>query len=203
MKILLLSPPFLPGYMRNARCDFVSLSGTQWYPILLGYCGAWLENCGHEVGLVDAPACKLNHRATERLAEDFMPDWLVVYTGRLSEDNDIAFTDRLTERLGCGTVIAGPYASIAPEATLAKSARVNRLVTGEFEFPVRELVEGREPAGIPNLVYREGGEIVRNPERQYLGRAGLDAIPFVSRFFKRHLDLRRYRTPSEPYPFVD
>ena len=56
MRILLLSPPYLPEYMRNARCDFVSLSATQWYPILVGYCGAYLEGQGHEVKLVDAPA---------------------------------------------------------------------------------------------------------------------------------------------------
>jgi len=34
MRIVLLSAPFIKEYMRNARCDFVSLSATQWYPIL-------------------------------------------------------------------------------------------------------------------------------------------------------------------------
>jgi len=48
-KVILLSPPYLKEYMRNARCDFVSLSATQWYPILLGYCGALLEREGFEI----------------------------------------------------------------------------------------------------------------------------------------------------------
>ena len=61
-KIILLSPPYYQGYMRNARCDFVSLSGTQWYPILLGYCGAWLEKCGYDIKLIDALAYKLSHK---------------------------------------------------------------------------------------------------------------------------------------------
>jgi len=108
MKVLLLSPPYLPYYMRNARCDFVSLSGTQWYPILLGYCGAWLEKCGHEVRFIDAPTYHLDRSETMRLAEEFRPDWLVVYTGRLSEDTDIEISEALTRalrcRTGCGAV---------------------------------------------------------------------------------------------------
>ena len=82
MKILLLSPPYLPEYMRNARCDFVSLSGTQWYPILLGYCGAYLEGQGHSVEFIDAPAAHLDHDDTALLVFKYRPDLIVVYTGR-------------------------------------------------------------------------------------------------------------------------
>ncbi|MCX8069420.1 MAG: cobalamin B12-binding domain-containing protein, partial [Thermodesulfovibrionales bacterium] len=84
MKVLLLSAPYLPNYMRNARCDFVSLSGSQWYPLLLGYCGAWLQKCGHEVKLIDAPAYNLTFKQTEELVIEFKPHWIVLYTGRLS-----------------------------------------------------------------------------------------------------------------------
>jgi len=133
MKVLLLSPPYVPYYMRNARCDFVSLSGSQWYPILLGYCGAWLEHCGHSVKLIDAPTYHLDHETTINMVIDYKPDWFVVYTGRLSEDNDIKIADRLTEKIGCQTVFAGPYASIFPKETLRKSKGVDFLVTGEFE----------------------------------------------------------------------
>lgn len=203
MKILLLSPPFVSGYMRNARCDFVSLSGTQWYPILLGYCGAWLEKCGHEVKIIDAPAYNLNHKTTEKIVIDYKPNWLIVYTGRLSEDNDIALTDRLTEKIGCKTIIVGPYASISPQKTLAKSEFAKWLVTGEFELPVQEIIEGKENSKIPNLVYKEGNEIICNQERRYLATGELDQMPFVSRFFSKHLDIYRYKTPSESYPFID
>lgn len=203
MKILLLSPPFLSGYMRNARCDFVSLSGTQWYPLLLGYCGAWLEKCGHDVKLVDAPTYRLDHKTTEKIIIDYNPDWLVVYTGRISEDNDIAIADKLTETIGCETVIVGPYASILPWKTLGKTQFVKRLITGEFEIPAQEIIEGGKNSEIPNLVYKEGNEIIQNPERPYLNTEQLDRIPFVSRFFKKHLDIYKYKTISEPYPFMD
>ena len=189
--------------MRNARCDFVSLSGTQWYPILLGYCGAWLEKCGHNVKLIDAPTYHLDHEATIKMVADYKPDWLVVYTGRLSEDNDIEMADRLTEELGCNTILLGAYASVFPKETLKKSRNVKLLVTGEFELPVQEIIEGGKHSEIPNLVYKEGSEIIQNKERLYLNTSELDQIPFVSRFFKTHLDVNKYKTVSEPYPFMD
>ncbi len=204
MKVLLLSPPYLKNYMRNARCDFVSLSGSQWYPLLLGYCGAWLEKCGHEVSLIDAPAYDLSFSETEAIIKGFMPNWIVLYSGRLSEDSDIEFAERLKALSGAEVVIVGPYASIDPILTLSKAKTIRYLITGEFEFPVAELIDGKEPKEIANLLYRKASsEIVRNPERTYLSTDQLDMIPFVSEFFGRHLDLYRYRTPSEPYPFMD
>lgn len=203
MKIVLLSPPYLPEYMRNARCDFVSLSATQWYPILLGYCGAYLEGKGHDVKLIDAPANYLTHEDTRKIVRDFSPGLIALYTGFKSEDNDINFTDSLVHELGCDAVIVGPFASIDPRSTLANSRRINKLVTGEFERPVDEIASGLDIKNIGNLLYKDGDRIARNPERPYLNNEELDAIPFVSRFFKEHVDIYRYKTPSESYPFMD
>lgn len=203
MRILLLSAPYIPEYMRNARCDFVSLSATQWYPVLLGYCGACLEGRGHQVKLVDAPSQGLNHEQTGEIIKEFRPELFVLYTGRMSETNDIEFADPLIEELGCEAVIVGPYASINPESTLSGSRIISKLVTGEFEHPVGELADGCNPKDIPNIVYKDKGTIISNPARPYLTGKQLDAIPFVSRFFKEHLDFRWYKTPSEYYPYID
>ncbi len=201
--VLLLSAPYVPYYMRNARCDFVSLSRSQWFPLWLGYLGAFLEGKGCRVTLIDAPAYGLDHAATEAAVAKAKPDFLVVYTGRLSEDNDVLFTDRLVDRLGVPAVFVGPYCSIAPERVLAKSRTVSAAVSGEFEHPVWEWLSGRDPSEIANLLYKRDGEIVANPRRPYLSGEELDAMPFVSSFFARHLDYSRYRTPSEYHPFVD
>lgn len=205
MKIVLLSPPYLPEYMRNGRCDFVSLSATQWYPIWLGYCGAFLESKGHDVTLIDAPAYYLTHEKTAHCIKEYKPDLLVVYTGLKSEDNDTAFTDNLISSLGCDAVFAGPYASIDPEATLTKSSHVHKIIQEEFEYPVSEIADGKKLSTIRNLLYREraGAPIIRNEPRPYLNTQQLDEIPFVTKFFKKHLNLRKYKTISEYYPFVD
>ena len=203
MKVLLLSPPFLPHYMRNARCDFVSLSATQWYPVWLGSCGALLEKHGHEVRLVDAPAAGLSGPATEEIFRRFGPDLLVVYTGRMSETSDLAFTERLLDIRDCRTILVGPFFSIDPARTLGASRRIFHGARGEFEYPVLEFLEGRPPAEIPGLVLKEQDRVRTIPPRPPLGTAELDRLPFVSDFFGRHLDLRHYRAPSEPFPFLD
>lgn len=203
MRIALLSPPYRKDYMRNARCDFVSLSSTQWYPLWLGYAGAWLEQLGHQVLLVDAPARYLDHDATERLLTDWRPDMLVVYTGQLSRRNDLAFADRLTDQLDCLGVLVGPFFSARPAHTLETAKVVQYGIESEMEHPLAELASGRDPSTISNLLYRQGDRVLRNEPRPYLTTAQLDQIPFVSRFFKQHLDLRDYQTISEHYPFMD
>ena len=203
MRILLLSPPFKKEYMRNARCDFVSLSATQWYPILLGYCGAYLEGRGHTVRFVDAPAHYLTHEDTRKIVHDYKPELLVLYTGSMSEENDLEFADSLLKETGCDCVVVGPYASINPEKTLSRSRTVDKLIAGEFEAAVGEIAEGIPPKEIKNLLYKDGDDIVRNPMRDYMTGDALDDIPFVSRFFRDNVDVKRYKTPSELYPYMD
>jgi radical SAM superfamily enzyme YgiQ (UPF0313 family) len=203
MRIALLSPPYKRDYMRNARCDFVSLSSTQWYPLWLGYAGAWLEHCGHQLLLLDAPARYLDHDATERLLADWGPDMLVTYTGQLSRQNDVAFADRLTDKLNCLGVLVGPFFSASPARTLKTAQVVQYGIESEMEHPLAELASGKDPPEIRNLLYRQGDRIVRNELRPYLNTGQLDQIPFVSRFFKQHLNIRDYQTISEHYPFMD
>lgn len=202
-KIALLSAPYVPYYMRNGRCDFVSLSKSQWYPIWLGYLGAYLESQGHEVALIDGPTCEMTEAEADQAVAAFGPDLVVVYSGRLSEDNDIIIADRLVERLGVPGIFVGPYASINAARLLEKSKKVHWAVDGEFELPVAALLRGEAEVDIPGLLWRDGADIRVNPRGPLLNREQLDAIPFVSDFFARHLDLNRYSTPSEFHPFMD
>ena len=202
-KIVLLSPPYLPEYMRNARCDFVSLSGSQWYPIWLGYCGAFLEKRGYEVKLIDAPSYGLTHVEAEDIITKFGPDFLVIYTGRLSENNDVEFSDKLVSKLGIKGAFVGPYISIDPERSLQKSKNIFIAVKGEFEYPILEIIEGKQLQETENIVYNDNGTIRINPLRPLLERDDLDEMPFVTEFFSRHLEFGYYKAPSEHLPFID
>ena len=203
MRIALLSPPYKTDYMRNARCDFVSLSSTQWYPLWLGYAGAWLEARGHDILFIDAPSRYLTHQETEARLVEWQPELLVVYTGQKSRANDVEIADRLTEKLDCLTALVGPYFSARSRETLAMARSVQFGVESEFEHPLAELAAGTNPSEIKNLLYRRGDEIIANPHRPYLNSQQLDEIPFVSRFFKNHVNIRDYKTISEFYPFMD
>lgn len=203
MKALLLSPPYRRDYMRNARCDFVSLSGTQWFPILLGYLGAFLESKGCEVKMIDAPAYNYSFRKVEDIFIDYKPDFLIIYPGDKSKDSDIEFTNYLLSKYNVPSIFVGPYYCMDSSYFLKKSRYVLLGVEGEFEYPVWEWIQGKKPAEIRNLIFKNGSDISRNTLRPYLSGSDLDTIPFVSGFFNRHLDFRHYRTPSEPHPFVD
>jgi len=202
-RVTLISAPYVPYYMRNARCDFVSLSKSQWYPIWLGYLGAYLEKKGHTVQLIDGPAYDMTITQTEQKVSAFQPDFLVIYTGRLSENSDVAIADRLVKQLEVPAVFVGPYASINPRLLLKKSLNVMFAVDGEFEKPVAALLDGVAQTDIPGLLYKDDDEILVNPRGSLMNRQELDALPFVSDFFARHLDLSRYKTPSEYHPFMD
>ena len=43
--------------------------------------------------------------------------------------------------------------------------RIDYLVIGEGEGSMLDLADGKAPAEIPNLVYREGGRNISNPRR--------------------------------------
>lgn len=203
MKVLLLSAPYKTDYMRNARCDFISQSHTQWYPVLLGAAGALLEKHGHTTQFIDAPAAGLKFEQTTSLARDFDPDVLVVYGGRLSAQTDQHYTEQLCELLNCKSIFVGPYVSMDPAKWMRATKRVAAAVDGEFEFPVLEFVEGKPLNQIRNLVYRGDDTILRNELRPYLGTEELDEVPFVSQYLKKQVNIKQYRTISEPFPYMD
>ena len=203
-RVVLISPPYVADYMRNARCDFVSLSGSSWYPIWLGQAGTWLEGRGHTTRLLDAQVLGMSTQQALRAIDDFRADWVAVYTGRLSETSDIAFADAAA-RPGRQVVFVGPYTSIDPRAVLGKSRSVHLAVEREFDLPLEELVTGADPATVPNVVARDprSGEITAVPPRPPYSTTILDQFPLTSEYFHRQLDIYAYKTPSELYPFVD
>ena len=203
MKVLLLSPPFVPDYMRNARCDYVGISDTQWPPIWLAYCGALLEEHGHTVKLIDAPAEKLGHEEALKESRSFSPDLTVIYSSTKSENNDIEFAVKLKEGTDCRLAFAGPFVSINPKTALEKSVKVDYAVKGEFDHPILELAGGKDEKNIKNLIWRDNSKIVKNDVRPLLDTKQLDELPFVTKFYDKHVDLRDYRPPSELYPLVD
>lgn len=197
-RVVLISPPFRTEYMRNARCDFVSLSKSSWYPIWLAQAGAYLESRGHVTLLLDAQVANLTTEAALAKVAEFRPDLVAVYTGRLSEESDVAFAESLEAR-GLRTVFVGPYASIDPAALLAKAEKAGLLIYREFDLPLEELAAGRDPKTLPNLYWKGGS----NPPRPLYTTEILDTFPATSPYIAKQLDVYAYKTPSELHPFLD
>jgi anaerobic magnesium-protoporphyrin IX monomethyl ester cyclase len=201
--VVLLSPPFQKDYMRNARCDFVSLSHSSWYPIWLGEAGCYLEFKGHKTRLMDAQISGYTHQDTMDEIEKFDADLVAIYTGRLSEDNDIAFGDRIA-KTGRKVVFVGPYTSIDPVQVLKKAKHVTLAIKKEFELPLEEYASGAEPTKTPNFFVKDSsGEVSSTEPRPLIKTEVLDQFPLTSEYFHRQLDIYKYKTPSELYPYID
>lgn len=182
VKVLLLSLPYKPNYMRNARCDFVSWSGCQWYPIQLGHLGAFLEGKGYDVSIIDAPAYGLTEFDTGAMISYFKPDYIVIYAGRESFEADLAMAERLNKI--CPTKLAGVFYSLCADQYKVAG------IEGCLEDGVLSWLEGRADSTKPIV-----GEDLTSEQ--------LDEMPYVSAFFQKHLSAQFYVTPSEPHPFVD
>jgi radical SAM superfamily enzyme YgiQ (UPF0313 family) len=159
------------------------MSGTQWWPIQLGYLGAFLESKGYTVKLLDAQSYDMNDYNAGTIVSRFNPGWIVVYAGNESFQCDLAYAKFLNKNV-CPTKLAGPfYALHALDVSIPG-------IRGELEKGVLAWIEGK--ANADNIIT---GHPLTSDE--------LNDIPFVSDFFSLQLDPKYYRTPSEPWPFVD
>jgi len=211
LRVLLLNPPFLPRFSRPQRSPAVTRSGTLYLPLWLASCGAVLEEAGHEVLFLDAPAEGLDLERTLARVTGFAPGLAVLDTSTPSIAADLDAARTIKARLpGCCVVLVGPHASARPDDCLAAPGGPDAVARREYDYTVRDLAQvlaasdgapaAGALAGIAGLSWREGEAVRHNPDRPFLD--DLDALPFVSRFYRRHLDIRRYFNPNAAYPMV-
>lgn len=206
MNVLVLNPPFHPRYSRSQRSPAVIKSGVIYYPIWLAYATGVLEQSGFSVKLIDAPAAGHDLRATLDIAEQFQPRLVVINTSTPSIHNDVSVAGEVKSRLaGAFVLLVGPHVSALPGATLQTSAAVDGVARGEYDYTVRDLAQvlagGGELSGVLGLSYRgKNDTIIHNPDRPPV--QDLDALPFVSSVYKRHLDVKNYFYSITRYPEV-
>ena len=204
MKVLLLTPPYIEDFMRNARWDGIGISGSQWYPIHLAYCTALLERENHEPKLLDAQVDKLSHEETYREAKKFSPELTVIYFSIKSLANDLEVGARINELTGSDVVLVGHSASFNPVETVKMSSKIGMLATGEFDFTVLDLANRVPKENIKGLVWKDAqGKVHVNPPRAPVRAEELDKFPFVTDVYRRHLNIENYHQSCHWYPYVD
>jgi len=205
MRIYLLNPPFRANFNRPGRWQGgVGRGGTLDYPKWLAYATGVLEET-FEVRLVDAPARKLNKEDVIKDVKKFKPNLIVVDSNFSSLSNDINVTKSLKEHTGATTVLVGPPASQFLEQIL-KNGGVDVVAKFEYDFTLREIAEAIEKGNgfkeIKGISYKENGKIVHNPNREFTTSEDLDNMPFVSKVYKKHLNIRDYFLSQSLYPEV-
>jgi radical SAM superfamily enzyme YgiQ (UPF0313 family) len=206
IKVLALNPPFHARYSRSQRSPAVIKSGVIYYPLWLAYATGVLEQDGFRVKLLDAPAAGLRLEQVLALAEEWQPHLLVVETSTPSIYNDSQVVEAIKDRVPeVFTLLVGPHVTALPEESLAISASVDAVAIGEYDHTVRDVARWRAGGGdleaVAGLAYRDGnGGLVRTAPRPPI--EDLDALPFVSEVYRRHLRVEDYFYSIARYPEV-
>ncbi|MEM7821751.1 MAG: radical SAM protein [Candidatus Aenigmatarchaeota archaeon] len=188
MKVILINPQFVKGYIHSARWDSLTISGSHWYPIFLAYCTGLLEKYGHKCKLVDAEANDLSDEDVLKICEKFEPDFSVIYVSERGLEQNSLLAKKIKEATRSKIIFVGPWCSISKNEML-KIDFLDHIVDGEFEFVVKDIVEGKE---------KEKLIIAKR-----LTKKQLDELPWVTKVYKKHLNIRNYKVSSLWYPFVD
>ncbi|MEN3052316.1 MAG: radical SAM protein [Candidatus Methanosuratincola petrocarbonis] len=207
MKIYLINPPFLKNFVRCGRWQGVRARGkTLYYPIWLSYATGILEQHSYETRLVDAIARKLTHVEALNDIVAYSPDVVVVDTNFSSLNNDINFAIAISKQLKDITiVITGPPTSVYATEILRMCKRFV-VARKEFDYTILDIVKTIENQGSKNSIlgisYIDNGKIFHNPDRPYLSSADLDCLPFVSKVYKKHLNINDYWLDHTLNPMV-
>ena len=206
MNILVLNPPFHPRYSRSQRSPAVIKSGVMYYPIWLAYATGVLEQDGFNVQLVDAPAAGYDLGCVLDRAERLQPRLVVMDTSTPSIYNDVQVAEAIKSRVPSTFILlVGPHVSALPEESLQISPMIDAVARREYDYTVRDLARlldgSANPSSIPGLSYRDDdGAIVHNADRPFID--DLDALPFVSQVYRRHLRVEDYFYSITRHPEV-
>lgn len=211
MNVLVLNAPYFKKFSRPQRSPAVTKSGTIYFPLWLAYCVGVLEQEGHNVLFLDAPARGMELEDVLEAARRFAPSLVVMDTTTPSVDNDLQVAQALKQDLAQTVItLVGTHVSALPQETLQRAPFVNAVAVREYEYTVRDLAAAVQQAGglpsadvlraTPGLIFRHGESIEQGPQRDFI--ENLDELPWVSKVYKKHLDIRHYFNPNARYPMV-
>ena len=204
MKVYMLNPPYIPHFGRGMRWQDTGRAGTLYYPIWLSYATAVVEQ-EYETRLVDAPAWNWSRGDVIEDVKRFKPDLIVMDSSFPSLKNDIEVAEEIKRNCEAKIVLVGPPASQFPDEILSSDG-IDIVARWEYDFTVRDIAkaleENRDFKDIRGISYKENGKIIHNPNREFTTSEDLDKIPFVSKVYKKHLNIRDYYLSSSLYPEV-
>ncbi|MFQ6085476.1 MAG: radical SAM protein [Candidatus Bathyarchaeia archaeon] len=206
MRVCLLNPPFKSFFSKTSRWPETSKSGTFYYPFWLAYATGVLEAEGYDAILIDAPATQASTERVIDVITSYEPELIVAETSTPSLFNDAAVLEKIKRDLpNVKSVLVGPHVSVLAEETLKQFPAIDMIARKEFDYTLVDIAQNVESSNedysrVLGITWRDGARIKSNPDRPLI--EDLDAIPFVSNVYKRHLDIYRYYYTITLYPMV-
>ena len=94
----------------------------------------------------------------------------------------------------------GPPVTVEPEKTLLGTKAIDFVVRREFDYQIVDYANGKPLEELPGVSFRKNGHVVNNPEGPAI--ENLDELPWVTKVYKRDLDITRYNVPFLLNPFI-
>lgn len=196
-RTLFLNPPSFEGFDGGASSRWPATREIEsyWYPIWLCYPAGMLPDSK----VVDAPPHKITPQETVQMARDF--EFLVLFTSTPGFENDIRLADEMKQaNPKLEVCFVGPHVTALPEESLRAGKAIDFLVRREFDHQVVDYANGKPLAELPGVSFRTNGSFVHNPEEAAIDN--LDGLPWVTKVYKRDLDIERYNVPFLLHPYL-
>lgn len=208
----MLNPPFLYKFSKASRSPAVSKGGCVYYPLWLASATGVLQQAGHEVKLVDAPARGITMKQVEEIIKDWKPDMTVLDTVVASFFNDMKVAGRIKNVYeDTFLVVVGTHATARPEQVFEVQPKVDAVAYSEYDFTLRELAEKIEKKSldlynVKGVAFTEGkGKkkgFVKTDKREWITGEQLDNFKWQSKVCKEFLEVKDYFYPSVLYPEI-
>ncbi|HKE28898.1 MAG TPA: hopanoid biosynthesis associated radical SAM protein HpnJ [Bryobacteraceae bacterium] len=197
MRTLFLNPPSFDKFDGGAGSRWPAAREIEayWYPVWLCYSAGMIPDSR----VVDAPPHKVSIDQTVAIAKDF--ELVVLFTSTPGFSTDVKIAEMMKDANSRLTVaFVGPPVTIEPERALQSSRAIDFVVRREFDYQIASFANGSPLSSLPGVSYRVNDQIIHNPERQMI--EDLDALPWVSKVYKRDLDFRKYNVPFLLHPYI-
>jgi len=198
LRTLLLNPPGFLDFDGGAGARYQNRREvwSNWYPIWLAYPAGMIEGAR----LLDAQAQHLSLAQTLAIAKDY--DHVVLYTSSPTFAGDARVAAALkAQQPGVLVGMVGPHPTVLPDRALQGAPAVDYVCRNEFDYSVKELAEGAPLAAVRGIVYRTGDATFHHTAARPVDE-NLDALPWVTRVYKRDLDIEKYNIPWMHWPYA-
>ncbi|MBF0386460.1 MAG: radical SAM protein [Candidatus Omnitrophica bacterium] len=197
MKVAILNPSYGDNFVRVARWAARSRGRVQRHPEYLLTAAQVLLDRGHEVIFVEAAARNLPLEESLRIINDFKPDLLLIHATTPSIYADIKQAAQIKRLTGCKTAFAGQHVTAEAQDTFTIGAGVvDYILRAEYDLTLRDLADGRPIPDIAGLAWRNGDQLVNNPDRPLLD---VTSLPFPA---WQLIKPEWYPDAGKRYPFL-
>jgi hopanoid biosynthesis associated radical SAM protein HpnJ len=197
MKTLLLNPPSFEKFDGGASSRWPATREIEsyWYPVWLGYPAGMIK----ESRLLDAPPHHISPTETANIAKDY--DFVILFTSHVGFNNDVKLAEMMKAlKPDLKIAFVGPPVTTHPEVALHASPAIDFVTHKEFDFAVTRFANGEALETIPGVHFLKGNQMVSTPPDPPV--ENLDQFPWVTKIWKRDLNIKNYNVPFLLHPFI-